>query len=396
MSKPDTKKVDDECVLEPEEDTAGEPEEDTTIKNSDVVVRYKAAAKWANEVAEETLKKCVAGASILQLCQSADKSIDEKVKTNFKGAELKGVAFPTSISVGAAICHVSPVPGDDGADATLAVNDVFRLELGVHVDGYAGFVCQTAQVMAEGGAAGALNPESPEAAAIGAGYQAIDAALRQLRPTTEHGAGKSTYDVTAVIEKAAAAAGLKPLDGVLSHQLKRFIPDGYTTIPGRQEADRKVHEYDIEPHTVWALDVTLTTSKKGQPKATEDIKTTIYKQALEAEYKPKLEAAQQVLAEVEGHFFPFGVRNLTTKKARLGLSELLKHQVVQPVPVLFEKAGETVVRFVVTVLVTDKKIERISGLPPQAGTKKPTFEDEELVAASKLPLSLLPKKEKKK
>jgi len=184
---------------------------------------------------------------------------------------------------------------------------------------------------------------------------------------------------------------------VLSHELKRFIPDGFKTIPGRQEPEHKVHEYEIEPHTVWHLDVVFTTGKTGKAKATEQLKTTLYKPALDPEYQPKLDAALQVAKEIEEKvaMYPFAIRNLETKKTRLGLSELLKHNVVHPMPVLFVKDGETVIRFAVTLLVSDKKIERVTGLAPQAGYKKPEpYTDEFLLACSKKSLSLVDKKKK--
>jgi hypothetical protein len=64
--------------------------------------------------------------------------------------------------------------------------------------------------------------------------------------------------------------------------------------------------------------------------------------------------------------------------------------------VLYEKDGEVVAHFKATVLVTPKKIERVTGIPIQKGAAAPApYPDAELAAKAKQPISLVAKKEKK-
>ena len=367
-----------------EDEDEEEEEEDTTIANSDVVMRYKKAAQWANEVVIAVAALAVPGASVKAICVAGDDLIATKVQQLFRGVD-KGAAFPTCVSVNSIVCHFN---GTENDDVIIALNDVVRIDLGIHVDGYPVMVAHTIQVTANG----ELNPESKEAQVIAAGYATIDAALRQVRP------GNNTTAVADVIEKCAAHFGLASVEGVLSHQLKRYIVDGWKAIPARATTEHKLHEYEIEPNTVWALDVLLTTSK-GLRLKERDAKPCLYKATIDGAYEPKLEAAFAVRAEVSTkyQFFPFPVARLEAPKAKLGLSELAKHSSIVPLPVLYEKDGEIVAHFKVTLLVTDKKIERVTGVPLQKGAPTlPAYTDEDLAAKAKLSLALVKKEKKEK
>ena len=358
-----------------------EEEEDTTIANSDVVMRYKKAAQWANEVLAEVAKKAEVDASVKELCAMGDKLIMQKVATLFKGAE-KGIAMPTCVNVNGIVAHCNGTEGD----VKIQLNDIVRIDLGVHVDGYSAMVATTVHVTATG----ELNPESREAQCIAVGHQIMEAAVRQLRP------GHSTTDVADLIEKMAAHYGLNPVEGVLSHQVKRYIVDGFKTIPPKASTEHKVHEYPIEPNTVWALDLVLTTGKGNRLKE-KDMKPCIFKASIDSQYEPKLEAAFATRGEIQTRFqyFPFSVAALELPKARLGMSELNKHGVTAPLPVLYEKDGEIVVHIKSTVLVTAKKIEKVTGMLGQKGLPTPTPAlPDDLMARAKLPLSLVDKKKK--
>jgi curved DNA binding protein len=359
-----------------------EEEEDTTIANSDVVMRYKKAAQWANETLQAVIDLCKPEASVKDICKAGDELIATKVNSLFRGVE-KGVAMPTCVSVNSVVCHCNGTE----EDIKLQLNDVVRIDLGIHVDGYVAQVAQTIQVTANG----ELNPESKEAQVIVAGNAVLDAAIRQLRP------GNTTTDVAAVIEKAATHFGLNPVEGVLSHQVKRYIVDGFKAIPCKTTTDHKVHEYPIEENTVWALDIVLTTGN-GLRLKERGMKPCVFKAAIDSNYEPKLQAAFEARGEITNRFqyFPFTPSCLTSAKAKLGLSELNKHGVVVPIPVLYEKDGEVVAHFKATVLVTPKKIERVTGIPIQKGAAAPApYTDAELAAKAKQPISLVAKKEKK-
>lgn len=361
-----------------------EEEEDTTINNPEVVNKYKKAALWANETMQEVIKLCQPDAVIVDICKAGDEIIKKKVTQMFKGTE-KGVGFPVTLSVNNCVAYQSEIPGEDGADKKLTLNDVVHIDLGVHVDGYCSQIAQTIQVTANG----ELNPESKEAQIIGAAQQILDLAVRNLRPGTD------PYHITDLIEKASAELGFTPVEGVLSHQVRRFILDNFNVIPQRSIGEHKVHSYEIEPMTVWAMDVVLST---GKGKLREgDSKCGIYKQSIEGKQVPKLAAAQEVSKEIDTKFgvFPFALRNIENKKVRLAMAELTRMGNMYRYNPLVEREGEIVAQFKITVIVNDKKIERVTGLPAQKGAAaaKP-FEADELRAAAAQKFSLVDKKPK--
>ncbi|KAG8346877.1 putative Metallopeptidase family M24 [Trypanosoma vivax] len=382
-SKQDSK---DECedwedVPDQQED---EEEEDTTINNSDVVMRYKKAALWCNETLQVLLENIKPGAKVCDLCILGDETIKKKVKSMFRGTE-KGIAFPTCISLNNCVAHNSPAPGDDAASQVINLGDVVHVDLGIHVDGYCAQVAHTMQVTESN----ELGDDAKAAKVIVATHNILSTAVRKMRP------GISVYEVTEVIEKAAAHYGVTPVEGVLSHMVKRHIVDSFRCIPQRKVAEHLVHDYTLESGQVWALDVVMS-SGKGKLKERE-LRPSVFKAALDSNYTMKMESARELQREIEAKYgmFPFAFRNIEAKKARLGLSEMIKHGAVVPYPVLYEREGEVVGHFKVTLLITKKKIETVTGLKPQKAPELPPYTDELLIATSKLPLSLEDKRHAK-
>ena len=79
---------------------------------------------------------------------------------------------------------------------------------------------------------------------------------------------------------------------------------------------------------------------EGKAKVLDEKETTVYKRALDQEYKLKLKASRQIFSEINKKYptMPFTVRSLDSKQGRLGLVECLNHGLLHPYPVLHEKA----------------------------------------------------------
>lgn len=59
-------------------------------------------------------------------------------------ARAKGIAFPTCLSVNGTLQNFSPSPSDEtAATNVLASNDLVKIALGAHIDGYAVLVAET-------------------------------------------------------------------------------------------------------------------------------------------------------------------------------------------------------------------------------------------------------------
>lgn len=366
--------------LNGEEEEEEEEEEDTTINNSDVVMRYKKAATWCNETLQILIEATKPGVLVYDLCVLGDTTIEKKLKTMFKGTD-KSIGFPTTISLNNCVCHNSPSASDENTQA-IALGDVVHYDLGVQVDGYCAQVAHTIQVTEDG----ELGSDEKAARVITATYNIMRTAMRKMRP------GSTVNDVTNIIEKAAEHYRVTPVEGVLSHMVKRFIVDGSRCIPQKKSAEHAVHDYDIDKAQVWCLDIVMS-SGKGKLKE-KDLRPSIFKMSLDSNYAMKMDSSKELEKEIDSKFstFPFAIRNLTTKKARLGLNEMLKHSRITPFPVLYEKEGEVVGHFKITILVNNKKIEPISGIPMQKAPALEPYTDETLLEANKMPLSLEKKK----
>ncbi|CCW71514.1 unnamed protein product [Phytomonas sp. Hart1] len=358
-----------------------EQEEDTSINNSDVVVRYKKAAAWCNETLQILIDATKPGVKVFELCKLGDETIAMKVKTMFKGTE-KGVAFPTCISVNNCVCHNSPGASDEENPQEIKLNNIVHYDLGIHVDGYTAQVAHTIQVTENG----ELGTDEKATRVITSAYNILNTALRKMRP------GATVYEVTQIIEKAAEHYGVTPVDGVFSHMIKRYIIDSYRCIPQRKVAEHMVHDYEFENAQVWTLDIVMS-SGKGKLREL-NARPYIYKTALESNYTLKMESARELEKEIESKFmtFPFAIRNLESKKTRLGLNEMLKHNAVVPYPVLYEREGTVVGHFKITLMITNKRIEPITGLKMQKGPALEPYADELLLATNKFPLLFKKKK----
>ena len=87
--------------------------------------------------------------------------------------------------------------------------------------------------------------------------------------------GNTNTMVTDAIAKVAANFGVTPIQGVLMHQMKRFVIDGNKVVIQKSEVDQEVDEIKFEPYEVYAVDIALSTGE-GKPKE-KDAKTTVFK-----------------------------------------------------------------------------------------------------------------------
>lgn len=315
------------------------------LEVADVVTKYKEAGEIASAVYQKVMANCVAGASVRALCTEGDAMIlaaTSKVynkKVDGKPVE-KGVGFPTCVSVNHIVCHFSPLESDP--DMTLADGDVVKIDLGVHLDGYIAVVAGTFVV-----GASKENPVTGRKAdAIMAAYKASEVALRMIRP------GGSSKDVTDAIQAVTADFDCKPIEGMLTHQIKRNVIDGdKQIIQNPAEQHRKEHkECTFEVNEVYGVDVIATTGD-GKTRLSE-LRTTVFKRT-DAKYALKMKASRTFYSEVQKKFttMPFSLRaceNETT--ARTGMKECRDHKLVAPFDILTDREGQFVAQFKVLCL----------------------------------------------
>jgi len=342
------------------------------LANADVVTKYQAAGKIANEVLAKVIAACVPGVKAVQMCQLGDDAIEEACGKIYNGKAKdgkkieKGIAFPTCISPNACVGHYSPLLSEDTVE--VKEGDLVKVDLGVHVDGYIAvvahtFVCGGAELKGRG------------ADVTQAAWQAAECAVRMFK------AGAKNHEITAMIAKVAEAYKCSPVEGVLSHQMKKHVIDANKVVINKQTTEQQVKEATFELNDVFAVDIVMSTGE-GKPKQHED-RTTVFKRDLEQKYSLKMKTSRAFFSEVNSRFptLPFTLRAGKDERAwRMGVVECKNHGMFVEYPVLYEKAEELVAQVKFTALLLPSgNVVRTTGGPAPAATSEHAIEDPALL-----------------
>merc|ERR1712010_417900 len=337
-------------------DSDSSDEEMLDISTPEVLAKYRLAAEIANRTLKMLMEQCKVGMKILDLCELGDRTIvEECAKVHNKGkakveAKDKGVAFPTCISVNEIAGHNSPPLGDE---TTLADGDLVKIDLSVHIDGWIASVAHTLCV--------AEDPAAPiegrKGAVVMAAAVAAEGLFAALKP------GVSNAPLPPIFENAAKAFGVNVVEGVLSHQTKRFVIDGNKVIiskvvPGEQTVD----EDTFEVNDVLAVDIMMSTGE-GKPQEKDEKKQMVFKRAVDQNYNLKMKVSREIFSKITSMHptLPFTLRDYEDSRARLGMKECLEHDLFHTYPVLEEKEGEFVAQFKFTVMLSEEGVQRVTG-----------------------------------
>lgn len=368
-------------------------EEIADLSNPDVTTKYRTAGDIVNKALQKVVEACVDGADIFSLCEMGDKIIQEETGKlykkkakgggeNEKAKEIpRGVAFPTCVSANDIVGHFSPLRGETQA---LKEGDVVKIDMACHIDGFIAAAAHTMVI-------GEEKVEDRRADVIQAAWTGAEAALRLVQ------VGNTNTMVTQAFAKVADEFNCKPMQGVLSHQLKKHVIDGNRVIIGCETQEEKVDEFEFEQNEVYCIDVVMS-SGEGKGRETET-RNTVYKRAVENSYILKTQKARQFISEVNRRFpaLPFSLRAIEDEQvARVGVSEAMRHELLEVYPVLRERPGEVVAQFKFTVLLLPGGTKKITGLPLNEAqlASACSVQDEDLKRL--LASSANPKKQKKK
>jgi len=366
-----------------------EEEIDDSLNNQDIVTKYKASGDIVQKALNHVLAEVAVGKKIVDLCALGDSTITQLVSKIYNNKKVeKGIAFPTCISVNNCVGHNSPLASDA---AVIAEGDIVKIDLGAHIDGVIAVAAHTTVVSSS------EEPTSGKKAdVICAAHFAAEAALKLLK------VGNKNTQITEAIAKVAETFKVNPVEGVLSHSLRRFVIDGNKVIINKQTTEQKVDEFTFEAGEVYAIDIVMSTGE-GKPKETES-RTTVYKRAVDQSYQLKLKASRQLLGEIQNKApsLPFTLRIFEDeKKAKLGIVECVKHDLVHSYPVLFEKAGDYVAHFKFTALLLPGGTSKLTSFPLPHVTSEYSLKDPALcnllqIAGAAAPAAKKESKNKKK
>ncbi|KAF6260545.1 peptidase M24, structural domain-containing protein [Scenedesmus sp. NREL 46B-D3] len=373
-------------------------DQELDLSDDKVVTKYKAAAEICNKAIAAVIEACKDGAKVVDLCKVGDDVINKECAKSFKGKQIeKGVAFPTCVSPNSIVGHFSPL-----ADNPLTVKDgdLVKIDLGCHIDGFISTQAQTVLV----GTSFDTPITGKAADLLEAARTAFNAAIRLIKP------GKRVSDVAPKLAAAVEPFGVALVEGVMSHQMKQFVIDGNKVILNKPSPEHKVEDQEFEPNEVYAIDIVVS-SGEGKPRMLDEKETTVYKRALDVEYKLKLKASRAVFSEISKKSPPCpspsgallaltegaegeAKQDLSEGQLRLGLVECLSHSLLHPYPVLHEKQGDLVAQIKGTVLLMPNGSDKVTSAPEQKVETDKKVEDAELLQL--LATSLKPRKSSKK
>lgn len=282
----------------------------------EVLNNYKKAQKISEDVMKFARDLVEEGAKVLDIANSTE----EKIKS------LGGKpAFPVNISLNENAAHYTP---DINDTLVLKADDLVKIDVGVHVNGY---IWDSAFTVCVGEKTHPL---------IEASEKALKEAIKLIK------AGTKVCEISEVVENTIVELGFKPIRNLSGHGLEQFTQHTSPTIPNGKNTIQE----EIKPDSVIAME-TFATNGSGWVKESRPILIYRYKQD-----KPvRLWEARKILEMSKNEFerLPFAKRwlNISPVKLDMALRQLMEVEAIEGYPILKEEGNGLVAQTEDTVIV---------------------------------------------
>lgn len=265
---------------------------------------YRKAGKIAATIREGLRKKDLRGLTIFEICETIEK--------NIKNNKAK-CAFPVNISINEIAAHYTAEPNDQ---KIIANNDLIKIDLGVHVDG---FIADTAITI--------YNDDNDENL-----VRTAEIALTNVMSIIKNDI--ESNKIGRIIEETVVKYGCKPIINLSGHSLDRYTIHAGKSIPNTWSSD----SFSLSINNAYACEPFVTT-KAGKGFVIEGNIKNIF--SLVSRKKTKNKKADELLEYIWNNFntLPFALRwinNWDVKEARLLLGVLIKNRSIHAYPVLLE------------------------------------------------------------
>jgi methionyl aminopeptidase len=167
----------------------------------DLLECYLKAGKIASEQREKTRKKDHVGCTLLMICESIEREIKESGGTP---------AFPVNVSLNDIAAHYTAEPNDE---TTVNENDILKVDIGVHVEGY---IADTAVT---------VSYDPRQEALIKSAENALNEAVRIAKVNTK------ASEIGNLIENTISKMGFKPIQNLSGHSLAQYTIHAGKSIP---------------------------------------------------------------------------------------------------------------------------------------------------------------------
>ncbi|MDY6865100.1 MAG: type II methionyl aminopeptidase [Halobacteriota archaeon] len=279
--------------------------------SEEIFDKYRQAGKILSQVRDEAVGKIVVGASILDVAEFIENSIRNK------GAEP---AFPCNISLNDEAAHATPSLNDEA----LFGEDMVKLDIGVHVDGYIADAAVTVDL--------SDHPDLVEAS-----EKALSSAIGIIK------AGVNTAEIGKIIEETIESYGYKSIVNLSGHGLGRYDAHTPPTIPNKKILKGvQLKEGDVIAIEPFATDGAGRITERGVPEIfmVQNVKPV------------RSHEARELLKELEKYnTLPFAKRWLKTDRLDVGIKQLERAKILKSFPILKEDGNGLVSQAEHTVIV---------------------------------------------
>ena len=286
---------------------------------------YISAGKIASEVRENARKKYYVGSTLLEICESIEKEIEQK------GGKC---AFPVNTSLNEIAAHYTAEPNDDGV---VKDGDILKIDLGVQING---FIEDTAVTVC-------YDPKYDYL------VQAAEAALREAISIIRIGTKSS--GVGKIIENTVKQMGGIPIANLSGHSLEQYTIHAGKSVPNIWS----IGPFSFQATEAYACEPFVTTTE-GLGFVREGNTRNIF--SLVTRKRIKDDGANKLIDFIWNRFnmLPFALRWLIPewdeKTVRNLLEKLVQQKIVRSYPILIEANSQRVAQAEHTFIPKDNGV----------------------------------------
>jgi methionyl aminopeptidase len=284
---------------------------------------YLKAGKIASEQREKTRKKDHVGCTLLTICESIEREIKESGGTP---------AFPVNVSLNDIAAHYTAEPNDE---TTVKENDILKVDIGVHVEGY---IADTAVT---------VSYDPHQEALIKSAENALNEAVRIARVNTK------ASEIGNLIENTISKMGFKPIQNLSGHSLAQYTIHAGKSIPNIRTIGPS---FGLSSNQAYAIEPFVTVND-GQGVVYEGNTRNIF--AIMSRKPAKDENVDKFLTYLWNKFrtLPFALRWILDRyeeiEARRMLDILVKKRNVHAYPILIEGNNKFVAQAEHTIMLVN-------------------------------------------
>ena len=286
---------------------------------------YISAGKIASEVRENARKKYYVGSTLLEICESIEKEIEQK------GGKC---AFPVNTSLNEIAAHYTAEPNDD---RVVKDGDILKIDLGVQINGY---IADTAVTVC-------YEPKYDYL------VQAAEAALREAISIIRIGTKSS--GVGKIIENTVKQMGGIPIANLSGHSLEQYTIHAGKSVPNIWS----IGSFSFQATEAYACEPFVTTTE-GLGFVREGNTRNIF--SLVTRKRIKDDGANKLIDFIWNRFnmLPFALRWLIPewdeKTVRNLLEKLVQQKIVRSYPILIEANSKRVAQAEHTFIPKDNGV----------------------------------------